>query len=160
MKQYAIWLVTNPGMHKMTEHMRAASGYAGYPIPYRTIQYFRQRGDFKEYVAKVEGDMAELVREQMKMDGRFYLDAHKVALARVMQEVEAGNPDALTLVPKFTVPMLGAIVPKKVEQQVTSTRVSINVGNASPATQRLLASVEAEEEIPSVEYEIEGKDTE
>lgn len=191
MRRYAHWLVLQPSKKKRTEHERAATQFAGYPVRYNSLQRLRSRRDFQMYYRQILEDQAVLVREEIKQDAQFYLGAHRQALEGILESAKASealtaikgriqglalattekealireialleelyyNPQAFEKVAKFTVPILQVLIPKKVEESKTVTRVNITLGGASPHTQKLLADVS--EEIPAVEYTIEGQE--
>jgi hypothetical protein len=148
-KEFAQWEALNAGRRKRnTEHERAATKAAGYPVPSIVLNQMRARADYREYLASIQGDLAKLAREQVLSHQDFYIQLHREA---ALELKKAGDWRALA---KFTMPMIGLAVPRKQEIQATSTRISVTVGQGPTA--RLLDSVEVEgagEEPAVIEYE-------
>jgi hypothetical protein len=147
-KEFAQWEALNAGRRKRnTEHERAATKAAGYPVPSIVLNQMRARADYREYLASIQGDLAKLARERVLADQDYYITKHKEALEKL---IELGDYRSVA---KFTMPMIGLAVPRKVEQTVQSTRISVTVGQSPTA--KLLEGMEVEvDEAPVVEYEI------
>lgn len=122
-RAFARWLVWPDGPTRPTiaQQTKRASELAGVPIHRLALAYLKRRDDFRAYVAKVEESTIARARDTLEAQYADYVAAHKQGLDMA---VEAGD---YRVVPKFTVPILDRVAPRKVEQETHHTNVVIRV---------------------------------
>ena len=107
MKQYAIWLASQPTRPKWIEKCKSASMHARAKISISALRMMEKREDFTALLLRLETN--DLVRLQEKFDGRKeeYMDGHFKAFQDAQ---EAGD---YKVVAQITEPILDRISPKK-----------------------------------------------